>query len=51
MSENIRQKRLAILEYFDAYIFHHYQPKKPFLRDSELVKTKIFPTSLGCGRF
>ena len=27
LSENIRQKRLAILEYFDAYICHHYQPK------------------------
>ena len=25
MSENIRQKRLKILEYFDAYICHHYQ--------------------------
>ena len=24
MSENIRQKRLTILEYFDAYICHHY---------------------------
>ena len=28
MSENIRQKRLTILEYFDAYICHHYQPEK-----------------------
>ena len=27
MSENIRQKRLKILEYFDAFICHHYQPK------------------------
>ena len=27
MSENIRQKRLTILEYFSAYIYHHYQPK------------------------
>ena len=27
LSENIRQKRLTILEYFDAYICHHYQPK------------------------
>ena len=27
MSENIRQKRLKILGYFDAYICHHYQPK------------------------
>ena len=27
MSENIKQKRLTILEYFDAYIYHHYQPK------------------------
>ena len=27
MSEWIRQKRLAILEYFNAYICHHYQPK------------------------
>ena len=27
MLENIGQKRLAILEYFDAYICHHYQPK------------------------
>ena len=26
LSENIRQKRLTILEYFDAYICHHYQP-------------------------
>ena len=25
MSGNIRQKRLVILEYFDAYICHHYQ--------------------------
>ena len=24
VSENIRQKRLTILEYFDAYICHHY---------------------------
>ena len=24
MSENIRQKRPTILEYFDAYIYHHY---------------------------
>ena len=27
ISENIRQKRLTILEYFDAFIGHHYQPK------------------------
>ena len=27
LSENIRHKRLTILEYFDAYICHHYQPK------------------------
>ena len=27
MSENIRQKRLTILEYFKAYSCHHYQPK------------------------
>ena len=27
LSENIRQKRLTILEYFDAYICHHYQAK------------------------
>ena len=27
MSENIRQKRLTILEYFDEYICHHYQAK------------------------
>ena len=26
MSENIKQKRLTILEYFDAYIYHHYEP-------------------------
>ena len=26
MSENIRQKGLTILKYFDAYICHHYQP-------------------------
>ena len=26
--KNIRQKKLAILEHFDAYICHHYQPKK-----------------------
>ena len=26
MSENINQKGEAILEYFDAYICHHYQP-------------------------
>ena len=24
--ENMRQKRLTILEYFDTYICHHYQP-------------------------
>ena len=24
LSENIRQKRLRILEYFDAYICHHF---------------------------
>ena len=27
MSENITQKRLTILEHFDAYISHNYQPK------------------------
>ena len=27
MSENNRQKKLTILENFDAYIYHHYQPK------------------------
>ena len=27
LSKNIRQKRLTILEYFDAYICHHYQAK------------------------
>ena len=27
MSENIKQKILKILEYFNAYICHHYQPK------------------------
>ena len=27
MSENITQKRLEILEYFDAYISDNYQPK------------------------
>ena len=27
MSENMRQKGLTILKYFDAYICHHYQPK------------------------
>ena len=26
MSESIRQKRLRMLEYFDAYVCHHYQP-------------------------
>ena len=36
MSENITQKRLKILEYFDAYICHHYQPRPQ--RESE---TKI----------
>ena len=31
LSENIRQKkRLIILEYFDAYICQHYQPKMIF---------------------
>ena len=25
MTESIRQKRLKILEYFDAYVFHHYK--------------------------
>ena len=24
MSENIRQKQLTVLEYFDAYIYHHH---------------------------
>ena len=28
MSENIRQKRLTILEYFDPYIYHHYRDDK-----------------------
>ena len=27
ISENIRQKRLTILQYFDAFICHHYQRK------------------------
>ena len=27
MSENIRQKRITILEYFDAYIRYHFHPK------------------------
>ena len=27
ISENIRQKRLTILEYFDAFICYHYQRK------------------------
>ena len=27
MFENIRQKRLTILEQYDAYICHHHQPK------------------------
>ena len=27
LSENITQKRLKIMEYFDGYICHHYQPK------------------------
>ena len=27
MSENIKQVRLTIMEYFDAYIYHHYQLK------------------------
>ena len=27
MSENIRQKRITILEYFDAYICYHFHPK------------------------
>ena len=27
MSENITEKRLTILECFDAYISHHYQSK------------------------
>ena len=32
LSENIRQKkRLTILEYFDTYICHHYQPNFPEL--------------------
>ena len=26
--ENVRQKRLTIMEYFDAYICHHYRPKR-----------------------
>ena len=26
MSENIRYRRVKILEYFDAYICHYYQP-------------------------
>ena len=28
MWKNTREKRLIILEYFDAYICDHYQPKK-----------------------
>ena len=27
MLENVRQKWRTVLEYFDAYICHHYQPK------------------------
>ena len=27
MSENITEKRLKVLEYLDAYISYHYQPK------------------------
>ena len=32
MSENIREKRLIILEYLDAYICHHYQPTSKYSR-------------------
>ena len=35
MSGNIRQKRLKILEYFDAYICHHCQPKSLFEVDND----------------
>ena len=37
LSENIRQKRLMILEYFDAYICHHYQPNKMLLFTLSLI--------------
>ena len=39
LSENIRQKRLTILEYFDAYICHHYQPRKWELKN---LKWELF---------
>ena len=37
MSENVRQKRLTILEYFDAYICHHYQPTNDSVKTVALV--------------
>ena len=41
MSENIIQKRLTILEYLDAYICHHYQPKITLIMMTNIC-TEIF---------
>ena len=41
MSENIRQKRLKILEYFDAYICHHFQPNDDNDNDDKYMHLNI----------
>ena len=35
MWKNTREKRLIILEYFDAYICDHYQPKKKNVKNND----------------
>ena len=37
LSENIRQKKLTMLEYFDAYICHDYQPEVSDLYNCVIV--------------
>ena len=44
MSENIRQKRLTVLEYFNAYIYLHYQPSGNYAPSAFLDFTKAFNT-------
>ena len=39
--ENIRQKILTILEYFNAYICHHYQPKNNIDNDGKYMHRNI----------
>ena len=39
MTENIEQKRLTTLEYFGAYICHHYQSKIIKKQLLEYIKT------------